>query len=344
MLTVYSEDHRQHFPKHELFKGEFVTPFEKPERVDAVLNRVKAVALGEVIAPRDFGMAPLLRVHAPNFVTYLQTAWMQWIALGRDHDILPFVFPALGFRKAEPQHIDGKVGFFAFDTGAPISAHTWQAVQSAANCAVTAQKHLSDGARAAFALCRPPGHHAGSDFVGGYCYINNAAVAAQAFLDDGAQRVAILDVDYHHGNGTQEIFYRRSDVLYISIHGHPEREYPYFLGYADEIGEAAGLGYNHNYPLHDGATYEQWGDAMAHACKKILAYAPDALVVSLGVDTFEADPISRFKLKSEDYLRMGRTIGQLRVQTLFVMEGGYAVGAVGINTVNVLQGFETTAI
>jgi acetoin utilization deacetylase AcuC-like enzyme len=175
--------------------------------------------------------------------------------------------------------------------------------------------------------------------MGGFCYMNNAAIASQAFLDQGKQRVAILDVDYHHGNGTQDIFYSRNDVLFASIHGDPSEEFPFFLGYADERGEGAGEGCNFNYPLAMGSPWSVWSAALDDACQRIAEYAAEVIVVSLGVDTFKDDPISQFKLDSPDYLAMGRRIAALGKPTLFVMEGGYAVEAIGINAVNVLEGF-----
>jgi acetoin utilization deacetylase AcuC-like enzyme len=206
--------------------------------------------------------------------------------------------------------------------------------------ALTAQAQIARGAGSAFALCRPPGHHAARDFYGGYCFLNNAAIAAQACCDAGAMRVAVLDVDYHHGNGTQAIFYDRSDVLFLSLHGHPRQEYPYFLGYEDEIGEAEGEGYNQNYPLPWGTDWGGYQIALMDAIQRIQDYAPEVLIVSLGVDTFEHDPISKFRLKTEDYSKIGRAISQVAKPTLFVMEGGYAVDEIGINLVNVLIGFE----
>ncbi len=175
---------------------------------------------------------------------------------------------------------------------------------------------------------------------GGYCYLNNAAIAAQAFLDQGRRKVAILDVDYHHGNGTQDIFYQRSDVLFASIHGDPAEEFPFFLGFADELGEGAGEGYNFNYPLPMGSSWDAWSAALEQACQRIAEYGAEVLVVSLGVDTYMEDPISQFKLDSPDYLAMGRRIAALGLPTLFIMEGGYAVEAIGVNAVNVLEGFE----
>jgi acetoin utilization deacetylase AcuC-like enzyme len=179
--------------------------------------------------------------------------------------------------------------------------------------------------------------------MGGYCYLNNVAIAAQAFLDQGCKKIAILDVDYHHGNGTQSIFYARSDVLFTSIHGHPEAEFPFFLGYADEHGEGEGAGFNFNYPLPAGSGWQAWSAALEQACAEIECYAADIIVVSLGVDTFKDDPISQFKLDSPDYLTMGARIARLGKPTLFVMEGGYAVEEIGINAVNVLEGFEEAA-
>jgi acetoin utilization deacetylase AcuC-like enzyme len=176
--------------------------------------------------------------------------------------------------------------------------------------------------------------------MGGYCYLNNAAIAAQSLLDHGAKRILVLDVDYHHGNGTQSIFYRRGDVSFVSLHGDPAVEYPSFLGYADELGEGEGLGHNHNFPLPHGTDWSSYGPALDQAIAIGQAYRPDAVIVSLGVDTFEQDPISRFKLRSEDYLRIGERIASLGRPTLFVFEGGYAVDEVGLNAVNVLQGYE----
>jgi acetoin utilization deacetylase AcuC-like enzyme len=189
------------------------------------------------------------------------------------------------------------------------------------------------------ALTRPPGHHAGADFFGGYCFLNNAALAAQALRDSGAKRVAVLDVDYHHGNGTQSLFYERPDVLTVSIHGDPRTEYPFFLGHADERGEGDGFGHNLNLPLPAGTGFATWRSALMQALEHIGHYGADALVVALGVDTYEGDPISRFTLASDDYLSVGRDLASLHLPTALTLEGGYAVAAMGVNVVNVLEGF-----
>ena len=240
MLTIYSDDHHLHHGAAELIDGTFKPCFEMPSRADMVLARAKAVKLGPIAAPRDFGLDPVRRVHSEGFVRFLQNAWSDWTALGRSHDMLPMTWPVRRLRDVEPDTIDGKLGYYSFDAGAPITAGTWKAITASANVALTGQAELAKGARGVFSLCRPPGHHAAADYIGGYCYLNNAAIAAQAMLDQGASRVAILDVDYHHGNGTQDIFYDRGDVLFTSIHGDPRFEYPYFLGFADEKGVGVG--------------------------------------------------------------------------------------------------------
>jgi acetoin utilization deacetylase AcuC-like enzyme len=340
MRTVFSEDHRLQDGRSELIEGQFVPVNETPRRAEIVIDRIRATKLGEVLPARDFGLDPILRVHDRGLVGFLQTAWEEWAATGRTFDALPHVWPVPGLGRRLSDSIDGRLGYYAIDAGTPIMSGTWRAVQASANVALTGQKLVATGERAVFALCRPPGHHAGSDFYGGYCFLNNAGIAAQAFLDQGAKRVAILDVDYHHGNGTQQMFYARSDVLTISLHADPRQEFPYFLGYADEMGEGAGEGYHQNFPLPWGTDWGRYADALELAVKRIQQYGADALVISLGLDTFEEDPISRFKLKHDDYFRLGERIAWIDLPTLFIMEGGYAVEALGVNTVNVLMGFE----
>jgi acetoin utilization deacetylase AcuC-like enzyme len=341
MHTIYSDRHRLHHGQAELIDGHFVPCFEKPERADLVLARVRAVGLGEVQPPQAFGLGPVKHVHRADFVDFLANAWPMWTALGRTHDALPLIWPVPSLRHdRRPEHIDGLLGYYALDAGVPITAGTWTAVQDAADVALTGAARLQQGDHAAFALCRPPGHHAAAAAMGGYCYLNNAAIAVQWLRDQGAARVAVLDIDYHHGNGTQQIFYDRSDVFFASLHGDPRVEYPYFLGYADETGTGDGAGCNLNLPLPHGTAWPAYAAALDVACRAIERFGADVLVVSLGVDTFELDPISRFKLTSDDYLRLGARIAALGRPTLFVFEGGYAVDAVGVNAVNVLQGFE----
>lgn len=341
MLTIYSDDHRYQNAQFELIDGKLMPPFENPRRAEMVLAQVQQANLGEVLPAQAFGLESILRVHDPGYVAFLQVAWQEWLAAHGDYDALPLNWITRTMRHDRiPEAIDGKLSYYSFDAGTPITAGTWRAITAAVDVALTAQTHVAQGAAAAFALCRPPGHHAARDFYGGYCFFNNAAVAAQAFQEAGAARVAILDVDYHHGNGTQAIFYDRSDVLFVSLHGHPSQEYPYFLGYEDEVGAGEGEGYNRNYPLRWGTSWESYADALSNAIQQIQFYSPEAVVVSLGVDTFEQDPISKFRLKMEDYLKVGEMIARIAKPTLFVMEGGYAVDEIGLNVANVLVGFE----
>lgn len=340
MLTVYSDKHALRDARTELYGGELVPPFECPVRAEHILERVREVGLGEVIAPREFSLEPVTRIHDSGFIHFLEHCWQEWVAAGFKGEAIAANWPARGMQQRAPHHIEGKIGYYALAAETSISDGTWQAARASVDVALTAQSAVADGSSSAFALCRPPGHHAAGDMFGGYCFINNAAVATQAFLDQGAARVALLDVDFHHGNGSQAIFYGRDDVLFLSLHGDPAEAFPHFLGYADETGHGAGQGYNHNYPMGPGTAFDTWGAALDDACAKIRGYAPDALVVSLGVDTFENDPISFFKLTSDDFRRYGSSIAALGLPTLFIMEGGYAVEEIGVNAVNVLQGFE----
>jgi acetoin utilization deacetylase AcuC-like enzyme len=340
MITVFSEEHVLRNARTELHGGQLVRPFECPERVQMVVERIQAVGLGEIRVPSRFGLAPVLRVHDEQFVEFLSTAWADWVATGNLGEAIPDCWPARRMAQRRPNGIVGKLGFYAMAGETSISAGSWEAAQAAADVALSAASLIRDGARSAFALCRPPGHHAARDLYGGYCFLNNAAIAAQYLRDQGAARVAILDVDFHHGNGTQDIFYDRADVFYASLHGDPADAFPYFSGYADEQGLGAGAGYNLNVPLPSGTEFAVWRAALATTLDRIRAFAPDALVVSLGVDTFAEDPISFFKLRCDDFSTYGRMIAACQLPTLFVFEGGYAVVEVGINAVNVLTGFE----
>jgi acetoin utilization deacetylase AcuC-like enzyme len=335
MITIYSDDHRLQDGKAELNNGQLVPCFETPRRADLVLARVKETKLGPVVPPQPFGLDGVRRVHAADFVEFLAGAWEEWKAEHGDYDALPLNWIAPGMRRRRPVHIDGKLGYYSFDAGTPITAGTFRAITAGADVAQTAVRLVAGGERGVFALCRPPGHHAGSDFYGGYCFFNNAAIAAQALRDGGAARVAVLDIDYHHGNGTQEIFFERGDVLFVSLHADPMHEYPYFSGYGDETG----AGCNANFPLPFGTDFAHYAEALDQALARIVRFGADALVVSLGVDTYQGDPISRFRLDSPDYLAIGRRLAGLALPTVLVMEGGYAVDAIGVNVVNVLAGF-----
>lgn len=341
MKVFRSDQHRLHFPKGELSGGVFVRPFECPERWEFIGRSLQENGYTDIAEPNELSMELLSRIHSADYLRFLQEAYSLWKTAGFEGDALPTVFPARRMQQREPDDIDGKLGYFAMAIETSITAGTWDAACSSAACAQSAAQHVNDGANAAFSLCRPPGHHAGIDLYGGYCFLNNAALAAEVLLDGGSKKVTILDVDFHHGNGTQDIFYQRDDVQFISLHGDPKDVFPNFLGYADEKGEGAGLGYNINYPMPPKTPYSKWKEALDDGIRHIQTFQPDALVISLGVDTFELDPISFFKLKSEDFIDYGRAIAALNLPTVFIMEGGYAVEEIGVNTVNVLDGFQS---
>ena len=344
MITFYNHLHTLHQGKLEMFRGQLVPCFEVPARVEHVLAEIERRQLGPVRQPTAFDDTVLHAILTPRYLDFLAHAWEEWVALdpsNAERDALPSLWPVRSFRSdVLPANFSARMGLFSFDAGTPLMAGTWKAARSGADCALSAAQLVADGARAAFALTRPPGHHAGPDFFGGYCFLNNAALAAQHLRDQGATRVAVLDIDYHHGNGTQAIFYSRPDVLFTSIHGDPHTEYPFYLGYADECGAGAGLGCNSNLPLSRGTGFALWRETLRQALQGIARFNADALVVSLGLDTFDGDPVAGFKLQSDDYLHVGADIAAAGLPTVFVFEGGYAVAEVGVNAVNVLEGFE----
>jgi len=340
MKTVFTEKHNLRNANTELYGGQLVEPFERPSRVEYIANRINETKLGEFIGPKDFGFDIIHKIHDRGYVDFMQVAWEQWKAEGFEGEAIPTTWPARRMTNRIPDFVEGKLGYYAMAAETAVTEGTWEAAYWAAQVALTGAEQIRVGEKGGFALCRPPGHHCAIDMYGGYCFLNNAAIAAQSFLDEGAERVAIVDVDFHHGNGTQDIFYKRKDVLFASIHGDPSDAFPHFLGYAEETGEGEGKGYNHNYPMKPGTQFDEWRNALSDALAKVQTFKPDALIISLGVDTFENDPISFFKLKSDDFTTYGADIAKLDLPTLFVMEGGYDIGEIGINTVNVLQGFE----
>ena len=343
MQIFYNPEHAAHQGKLEMFRGRMVPCHEVPQRQDQVFAQLALHKWGSLQTPHAFDDRVLETIHSPRYLNFLQSAWAQWLALDPANaalDAIPSVWPTRSFRSdIEPDNFAARMGLYSFDAGTPLTAGTWQAARSGADCALSAARHIAQGGRAAFALSRPPGHHAGADFFGGYCFLNNAALAAQFLRDKGLERVAVLDVDYHHGNGTQAIFYDRPDVFFASIHGDPRTEYPFYLGHADEQGVGAGWGTNLNLPLARGSDYETWSAALEVALKGVANFGAQALVLSLGVDTFVGDPISGFALQSQDYLRMGERIAKAGLPVAIVFEGGYAVDAVGLNVAHVLQAF-----
>jgi acetoin utilization deacetylase AcuC-like enzyme len=322
-----------HAPSRELHNGGFVPYAETPARAEAML-----AAVGPVEAAVDHGEAPLRAVHDPAYLAFLKAAYADWRAAGREGDAGGYAWPVVRRRPLALDRIDAKLGAYSFDASSPIAEGTWAGAYWAAQTALTALDAVLAGDRAAFALCRPPGHHAGRDYLGGYCYLNNAAIAAEAAVVAG-RRVAILDIDYHHGNGTQDIFYDRGDVLFVSLHADPRTDYPFFWGHADEVGEGAGEGATLNLPLPQGTDLGTYLPALEQALARIAAFGADLLVLSFGADTYAGDPISHFRLVTADYAVVAGRIAALGLPSLVVMEGGYAVDALGANVASFLEGF-----
>ena len=334
MRLFFDDAQRTHAPARELHNGAFTAYAETPARIDAILH-----AIGPVETPEDRGEAPILAVHSPAYVAFLKDAARLWREAGRDGDAIPYTFPIRGRRPLDLTRIDALIGAHSFDATTPITPKTWTASYGSAQSALAATQAVLDGDGAAFALCRPPGHHAGADYCGGYCHLNTAAIAAQAARDAGVARIAILDIDYHHGNGTQDIFYTRGDVFYASVHADPKTDYPFYWGHADETGEGEGFGTTLNIPLPHGTRIEAFRAAQGAALDAIAAFDPGMLVISFGADTWEGDPISHFKLTTPDYAVLARDIAARGWPTVIVVEGGYAVDALGHNVASFLGGF-----
>ena len=324
--AVYTPRHRGHDVTRETWDGGF-----------------------ELVAPTEHGEAPILAVHDAGLVRFLESAWDGLVARGLARDYLVAdTYPsramfegmsdeALG-RLREPTAVEGRAGWWGLDTANPIVAGTYDAARSAVDVALTAVDLVLGGEPIAYGLCRPPGHHAARSMAAGYCFFNNAAIAAEAIVRRAGAPVAILDLDFHHGNGSQQIFWRRGDVLYASIHGDPTRIYPFFLGHADERGEGPGAGMNLNLPLPAGTDDSRYLEALAKALDAIAATPGDVVVVSLGFDTYRDDPICDFALTTAVYHEVGRRVAALGRRLVVLQEGGYHLESLGSNAVNWLRG------
>ncbi len=343
MITFFTPLHEGHAPRYEYFRGERVPCFESPVRARFVHDAL--VEHGHELRTPDTDSAQLLaRLHSPRYLAFLESAWSQWLARDPANAAVqpfPSVWPVRTLRSdVEPDDFVARLGLYSMDNGTPLAEGTWAAVKAAADAAASAAEAVAAGERCAFSATRPPGHHAGADFMGGYCFLNNAAVAAEALLLRGSTRVALLDVDYHHGNGTQGLFYGRSDVFFASLHADPRFEYPFYLGHADETGEGAGEGFNLNLPLPAGTRGPEWLAALETASSRAAAAGAEALVVSLGLDTFARDPLTKFALERDDFRHLGERLARLGLPTVLVLEGGYAAAELGANAAGVLEGFE----
>ncbi|QKC97198.1 histone deacetylase family protein [Mesorhizobium sp. NZP2298] len=336
MKAFYAEEQKRHDPKAFLSSGAPQPNPEKPERVARLLAGAKSAGC-TIERPRNHGLDPIAAVHTPEYLDFLEHIFERWQRIdGASAEVIPNIHP-IARNGSYPASAVGQAGYHMADTACPISGETWQSALWSAWSAVEAAETVIAGAPAAYALCRPPGHHAFADVAGGFCFINNSAVAAQA-LRKQAARVAILDVDLHHGNGTQGIFYARSDVLTVSLHADPVRFYPFFWGHADERGEGAGLGYNFNLPLPRKSADAAFLEALAVAFQRIRAFSPDALVVALGLDAFEGDPFGGLSVTTPGFSRIGEAIAKLGLPTVIVQEGGYLCDALGDNLTAFLTG------
>ncbi|MCC7047483.1 MAG: histone deacetylase family protein [Alphaproteobacteria bacterium] len=338
MKLVYSDKHALHDPSFFLVRGERRSSAEQPQRATVLLDAATEAG-HEVMEAMGLGPGPRAAVHTPEYLHFLETAYAAWKALPDSaEEIIPNVHPQRG-PATYPRAIVGRAGWHMADTACPIGPHTFEAACAAADTAASAASLVMAGANAVYALCRPPGHHAYADMASGFCFLNNSAIAAQ-HLHQRFDRVAVLDIDVHHGNGTQGIFWRRGDVLTVSVHADPRDYYPFFWGHEAERGEGDGEGYNLNLPLPLGTGDETWLQAIEAGLRRIAAYDPGALVVALGLDAHEGDPLKGLKVTTQGFARAGEAIARMGYPTVLVQEGGYLSPALGENLVSFLTGFE----
>jgi acetoin utilization deacetylase AcuC-like enzyme len=349
--AVYTAAHMGHDVTLETYLGKAIPANEVGERAERIRAALEADGGFDIVAPTSHGLDPILAVHDSGLVKFLETAWAELRRQQLPRSFLiadtypnPRMFEGMSDealrRIREPSAVGGRAGWWGLDTANPLVQGTYRAARGAVDVALTAADFVLSGQQVAYGLCRPPGHHAARSMYGGYCFLNNAAIAAEAITKSTGQPVAILDVDYHHGNGTQQIFWRRSDVLYVSLHADPDRQYPFFLGRADETGEGQGRGANLNIPLPAGTTDEDYLAALDRGIEAIARTGGSVIVVSLGFDTYGQDPLGDFALTTAVYHEMGRRITRLGRRLVILQEGGYYRPALGENARAFLRGAE----
>lgn len=338
MKAILDDRQRVHDPKMFMANGVRLPNPEQPARIGVLREGAEAAGC-RFEAPSDHGLGPIAALHSPEYLVFLETIHSRWSRIeGASDEVIPNIHPDR--RTASyPRSATGQAGFHQADTSCPISAGTWEAAYWSAQTALTGADAVIAGARAVYALSRPPGHHAFGDLAGGFCFLNNSGIAAEAFLKTGL-RPAILDVDVHHGNGTQGIFYHRRDVLTVSIHADPIRFYPFFWGHAEERGAGDGLGYNLNLPLPRGTDDAAYLEALDAALARTRAFGADVIVVALGLDAHENDPFKGFRVTTPGFARIAERIAAQGLPMLIVQEGGYLQPNLGANLTSFLSGVE----
>ena len=339
MKAIFDERQWAHDPKHFMANGRLAANPEQPQRIEELTRGARAAGC-DFLAPADHGAGPIAEIHSPEYLSFLETIHDRWLRTeGASDEVIPNVHPDR--RTASyPSSAAGQAGFHQADTSCPIAAGTWQSAYWSAQSALSAVDRVLGGDRQAYALCRPPGHHAFGDLAGGFCFLNNSAIAAQALLRAG-HRPAILDIDVHHGNGTQGIFYHRRDVLTVSIHADPARFYPFYWGHAAERGEGEGMGYNLNLPLPRGTEDMDYLAALDAALARIRSFGADVLVLALGLDAHENDPFHGFKVTTPGFASIASAIAGLDLPAVIVQEGGYLSSDLGDNLTSFLNGYQS---
>ena len=338
MKAIFDERQWRHEPKHFMANGKVLPSPEQPERIRVLQEGAKAAGC-RFAPPADAGIGPIAAVHTAEYLRFLETVYQRWRRIdGAGEEVIPNIHPDrrdAGY----PKSVVGQAGFHQADTACPIAAGTWEAAYWSAQTAIAAADTILAGEGSVYALSRPPGHHAFADLAGGFCFLNNAGIAAERLLKAG-RRPAILDIDVHHGNGTQGMFYRRRDVLTVSIHADPVRFYPFFWGYAQERGEGDGLGYNLNLPLPRASDDGTFLEALRVALDRIASFGTDALVLSLGLDAHVNDPFQGLAVTTGGFGRIAASIARLRLPTVIVQEGGYLSDDLGVNLTSFLKGWQ----
>lgn len=353
MPVLFNDAHKAHNPKTEFFNGKLIPYPESPERIAGILNHVSELKFLELIDKDEtIDVKNLIDIHAEGMISYLETISKSSKTILSNEDdyyntnhlqekdgyLFPSVFPTRKIMNNILDSPSGFHGYYHFDNEGPIGEGTWTAILSSASLAFNASQIVKSGdSISAYALCRPPGHHAGTDFVGGFCYLNNAAIAANNMLELG--KVAIIDIDYHHGNGTQDIFWENPNILFCSLHADPKFEYPYYSGFSGEKGGESAPNSNINVPLGKGCSGSEYLQSLENTLDQIKSFNPKSLVISVGFDAHEDDPLGLFKLSVEDFHTIGLLVEKMSLPTVFVYEGGYNLKMQGLLTEKLLRGF-----